>query len=69
VPKIMETNRYCSTCGNCLKACPNDAISIRLRPPGREFVTQKKEVLEQLDKANTSLRAGLGKWQEVELDQ
>ncbi|MDP1713312.1 MAG: 4Fe-4S binding protein [Anaerolineales bacterium] len=46
VPKIMETNRYCSTCGNCLKACPNDAISIRLRPPSREFVTQKKEVLE-----------------------
>lgn len=46
VPKIMETNRYCSTCGNCLKACPNDAISIRLRPPGREFFTQKKEVLE-----------------------
>ena len=30
---------------------------------------QKKEVLEQLDKANTSLRAGLGKWQEAELDQ
>lgn len=46
VPKIMETNRYCSTCGNCLKACPNDAISIRLRPPGGEFFTQKKEVLE-----------------------
>jgi polyferredoxin len=46
VPKIMETNRYCSTCGNCLKACPNDAISVRLRVPGREFVTQKKEVWE-----------------------
>lgn len=46
VPKIMETNRYCSTCGNCLKACPNDAIAIRLRPPGREFATQRKEMLE-----------------------
>ena len=46
VPKIMETNRYCSMCGNCIKACPNDAISVRLRVPGREFVTQKKEVLE-----------------------
>jgi len=46
VPKIMETNRYCSTCGNCLKACPNDAISIRLRVPGGEFVSQKKEMLE-----------------------
>lgn len=46
VPKIMETNRYCSTCGNCLKACPNDAINISLRIPGGEFVTQKKEMLE-----------------------
>jgi ferredoxin len=46
VPKIMETNRYCSTCGNCIKACPNDAISIRLRAPGAEFVSQKKEMLE-----------------------
>jgi polyferredoxin len=46
VPKIMETNRYCSTCGNCLKACPNDAISVHLRHPGREFFIQKKEVLE-----------------------
>lgn len=46
VPRIMETNRYCSTCGNCLKACPNDAISIHLRWPGHEFFTQKKELLE-----------------------
>lgn len=47
VPRIMETNRYCSTCGNCLKACPNDAISIQLRRPGHEFFTQsKKELLE-----------------------
>jgi ferredoxin len=46
VPKIMETNRYCSTCGNCLKACPNDAINIHLRWPSQEFFTQKKEMLE-----------------------
>lgn len=46
VPKIMESNRFCATCGNCLKACPNDSISIRLRWPGLEFFTQKKEMLE-----------------------
>ncbi len=46
VPKIMETNRYCSTCGNCLKACPNGAIRIHLRWPSQEFFTQKKEMLE-----------------------
>ena len=46
VPRIMDTNRYCSTCGNCLKACPNDAIRIHLRWPSQEFFTQKKEMLE-----------------------
>ena len=46
VPKILESNRYCSACGNCLKACPNDAISIHLRHPGYEFFIQKKEMLE-----------------------
>lgn len=42
----METNRYCSTCGNCLKACPNDAISVHLRLPSQEFSVQRKEMLE-----------------------
>ncbi len=46
VPRIMDTNRYCSTCGNCLKACPNDAIRVHLRWPGREFFVQKREMLE-----------------------
>jgi ferredoxin len=46
VPKIIETNRYCSTCGNCLKACPNNAISVHLRHPGHEFFVQKREMLE-----------------------
>ncbi len=46
VPRIMETNRYCSTCGNCLKACPNDAISVHLRWPSREFSLQRREMLE-----------------------
>ncbi len=46
VPKIIETNRYCSTCGNCLKACPNDAISVHLRWPSQEFSIQRKEMLE-----------------------
>jgi ferredoxin len=46
VPRIIETNRYCSTCGNCLKACPNDAISVHLRWPSQEFSIQSKEILE-----------------------
>jgi len=45
VPKTMQSNRFCSTCGNCLKACPNDAISVRLRMPGSEVVAQKKIII------------------------
>ena len=37
----MDTNRHCSACGNCLKACPNDAIGVHLRAPGNEFTSQK----------------------------
>jgi polyferredoxin len=41
IPKVMDSNIYCTMCGNCLKACPNDAISVRLRFPGNECVKQK----------------------------
>jgi polyferredoxin len=45
-PKTMDTNRYCSMCGNCLKACPNGSLRFSLRSPIKEFVTQKKEMPE-----------------------
>ena len=44
VAKTMQSNRFCSTCGNCLKACPNKAISVRVRSPTREITTQNKIV-------------------------
>jgi polyferredoxin len=44
VAKTMQSNRFCSACGNCLKACPNQAISVRVRAPTREITTQKKIV-------------------------
>ena len=45
VPKTMQTNRYCSACGNCIKACPNSAITVRLRPPGVEFLSQRRDMV------------------------
>jgi polyferredoxin len=45
-PKTMDTNRYCSMCGNCLKACPHGSLRLAIRNPIKEFVTQKKEMPE-----------------------
>jgi len=45
-PKTMDTNRYCSMCGNCLKACPHGSLRLELRNPIKEFATQKKEMPE-----------------------
>ncbi len=45
-PKTMDTNRYCSMCGNCLKACPHGSLRLEIRNPIKEFVTQKKEMPE-----------------------
>lgn len=36
-PQTLESNRNCNLCGNCIKACPHEAIQLRLRPPGREL--------------------------------
>ncbi|MEK7171395.1 MAG: 4Fe-4S binding protein [Patescibacteria group bacterium] len=32
-----EGNRFCTLCGNCVKACPHDNISFGLRPFGSDF--------------------------------
>jgi ferredoxin len=31
-PSVMDRNNYCNLCGECVKTCPNDNISFRLRP-------------------------------------
>ncbi len=45
-PRGMTTNRYCSMCGDCLKACPHGALSLRLRPPTREVEFARRENFE-----------------------
>ncbi|VEP39200.1 MULTISPECIES: 4Fe-4S binding protein [Tessaracoccus] len=41
-PRTMDTNANCNMCANCIKACPNDAIQVRLRKPTSElwFITK-----------------------------
>ena len=36
-PFAMETNQDCILCGNCMKACRNEAVQFNLRPPGWEL--------------------------------
>jgi ferredoxin len=36
-PRTMDSSADCNLCGNCVKACPNDAISLTLRPPTKEL--------------------------------
>ena len=36
-PFAMDTNQDCVLCGNCMKACKNQAVRFNLRPPGWEL--------------------------------
>jgi polyferredoxin len=36
-PRTMDSNANCNLCGNCIKSCPNDAITLTVRPPTKEL--------------------------------
>lgn len=36
-PRTMDSSANCNLCANCIKACPNDAIEVRLRKPTSEL--------------------------------
>ncbi|GAA6524767.1 4Fe-4S binding protein [Intrasporangium sp. DVR] len=36
-PRTMDTNANCNLCANCIKACPNDALELRVRKPTSEL--------------------------------
>lgn len=44
-PMMMESNRNCNLCGNCLKSCPHKALELRLRPPGQELWLLKRPLV------------------------
>jgi transcriptional regulator with AAA-type ATPase domain/NAD-dependent dihydropyrimidine dehydrogenase PreA subunit len=41
-PFAMDTNQDCVLCGNCMKACENQAVRFNLRPPGWELWNTRK---------------------------
>ena len=36
-PRTMDTGANCNLCANCIKACPNDAITLTVRRPTKEL--------------------------------
>lgn len=36
-PRTMDSNANCNLCANCIKSCPNDAITLTLRKPNQEL--------------------------------
>lgn len=36
-PRTMDSNANCNLCANCVKSCPNDAITLTLRKPTQEL--------------------------------
>jgi polyferredoxin len=39
-PRRMDTNIYCSFCGECVKTCPESNITLRLRPFAKDLWTK-----------------------------
>ena len=46
-PRLMDSNAACNLCANCVKACPNDAITLTLRKPTSELWFVRKPKLEE----------------------
>ena len=48
-PRTMESNANCTLCANCVKSCPNDSLTLTLRPPTAElWFVRKPKVAEAL---------------------
>jgi polyferredoxin len=43
----MDNNNYCNFCGECIKSCPKDNITLRVRPFFRDAWTTAKPTLDQ----------------------
>jgi polyferredoxin len=46
-PRQLDSNANCTLCANCVKACPNDAITLTVRKPTKELWFIRKPKLEE----------------------
>lgn len=48
VPRVMDSNRTCNLCGDCLKSCRKDSPKVKLRnAPATELWTKRKPRLDE----------------------
>jgi ferredoxin len=47
MPGIMDSSAKCNLCGNCVKVCPNNSVTIQARVPSRELWFIKKPRIEE----------------------
>ncbi|KTB49293.1 4Fe-4S binding domain [Dehalogenimonas alkenigignens] len=41
-PRTMDTSGQCNLCGYCVKSCPNNSLTLTVRPPTKELWSIKK---------------------------
>ena len=46
-PRTMDSSANCNLCANCIKSCPNDAITLTVRPPTKELWFLKTPKIEE----------------------
>ncbi|MFE6285937.1 4Fe-4S binding protein [Streptomyces sp. NPDC057877] len=46
-PRTMDSSANCNLCANCVKNCPNDAITLTLRPPTKELWFVRRPKIEE----------------------
>ncbi len=46
-PRAMETSTYCILCAECLRTCPKENISLRLRPWGSDLVQEGRPRMDE----------------------
>lgn len=47
MPGVMDSSAKCNLCGNCVKNCPNDSVSVKVRVPSRELWFIRKPRIEE----------------------
>lgn len=58
-PGKLARNTYCGLCFECLKTCPKDNVTLRLRPVGRDLLAAKERRLDEAYKAFIMLGCAL----------
>lgn len=58
-PGRLTRNTYCGLCFECLKTCPKDNVTLRLRPVGSDLLVAKERRLDEAYKAFIMLGCAL----------